>query len=139
MNSEKDNDIPYLLSIYKLPEILRFIGIDEKNYFSYVINTENVFYFKVYKNEHLVATVHCELDDKVLYIGLMVIPKYQNLGIGTEILSDIQNGVLALPFTHIKVSIDKLNIFSLRLFDKMNFVKTSEDEDLIDFIWNNKV
>lgn len=136
ITSEKDNDIPYLISIHKIPEISHFISINEENYFHYVTTTENVFYFKVYKNDDLVGTVHCELFDKVLYMSILVIPIFQKQGVGTAILYDIQNGVLPLTYTHIKVSIDKFNSSSLRLFEKMGFTKTSEDENLIDFIWS---
>lgn len=135
ITSEDDNDIPYLLSIHKIPEISHFISINEKNYFHYVTTTENVFYFKVYKNDDLVAMVHCELFDKMLCMSILVIPDFQKQGIGTAILYDIQNGILPLTYTHIKVSIDKFNTPSLRLFKKMGFIKISEDEDLIDFIW----
>lgn len=136
ITSENDNDIPYLISIHKIPEISHFISINEENYFHYVTTTENVFYFKVYKNDDLVGTVHCELFDKVLYMSILVIPIFQKQGVGTAILYDIQNGVLPLTYTHIKVSIDKFNSSSLRLFEKMGFTKTSEDENLIDFIWS---
>lgn len=135
ITSEKDKDIPYLMSIHKIPEISRFISINEKNYFHYVTTTENVFYFKVYKNDDLIGTVHCELFDKVLCMSILVIPDFQKQGIGTAILYDIQNGVLPLIYTRIKVSVDKFNFPSLRLFKKMHFTKISEDEDLIDFIW----
>lgn len=136
ITSEKDNDIPYLISIHRMPEISHFISINEENYFHYVTTAENVFYFKVYKNDDLVGTVHCELFDKVLYMSILVIPIFQKQGVGTAILYDIQNGVLPLSYTHIKVSIDKFNSSSLRLFEKMGFTKTSEDENLIDFVWS---
>lgn len=167
ITSERDKDIPYLLSVHKRPEISRFISIDEENYFYYVTTSESVFYFKVFMDdlcysngadavedkvgeielisskahrgnteEKLAATVHCELNDGILYMSIMVIPGFQNQGVGTEILHDIQNGVLALPFTHIKVSIDKCNMASLRLFRKMGFHDISEDEELMDFVWS---
>lgn len=136
ITSEKDNDIPYLISIHKIPEISHFISINEENYFHYVTTTENVFYFKVYKNDDLVGTVHCELFDKMLCMSILVIPIFQKRGIGTAILYDIQNGVPPLTYTHIRVSIDKFNSSSLRLFKKMDFTKISEEEDLIDFIWS---
>lgn len=136
ITSEKDNDIPYLISIHKIPEISHFISINEENYFHYVTTTENVFYFKVYKNDDLVGTVHCELFDKMVCMSILVIPIFQKRGIGTAILYDIQNGVLPLTYTHIRVSIDKFNSSSLRLFKKMDFTKISEEEDLIDFIWS---
>ena len=96
---------------------------------------ENVFYFKVYKDERLAAAIHCELFDGILHMSIIVLPEYQKQGIGTAILSDIQNMALPLTFTRIKVSIEKSNAASLRLFHKMGFIKTSEDEDLIDFIY----
>lgn len=136
ITSEKDNDIPYLISIHKIPEISHFISINEENYFHYVTTTENVFYFKVYKNDDLVGTVHCELFDKMLCMSILVIPIFHKRGIGTAILYDIQNGVLPLTYTHIKVSIDKFNSSSLRLFKKMDFTRISEEGDLIDFIWS---
>ncbi len=136
ITSEKDNDIPYLISIHKIPEISHFISISEENYFHYVTTTKNVFYFKVYKNDDLVGAVHCELFDKMLCMSILVIPIFQKRGIGTAILYDIQNGVLPLTYTHIKVSIDKFNSSSLRLFKKMDFTKISEEEGLIDFIWS---
>lgn len=135
ITSEKDADIPSLLSIHGLPEISRFISINEEGYFHYVTTAENVFYFKVYQNGDLVGTIHCELFDKVLYMSILVIPSFQKQGIGTAILYDIQNGALPLAFTQIEVSVDKRNASSLRLFGKMGFTKTSEDEDLIDLVW----
>lgn len=136
INSENDKDIPYLVSIHKLPEISRYVSINEENYFPYVTTAENVFYFKVYENEQLVAVIHCELFDEILHMSIIVMPEYQKQGIGTAILYDIQNMALPLTFTHIKVSIEKSNAASLRLFNKMNFVKTSEEEELIDFIYS---
>ena len=136
IDSENDKDIPYLISIHKLPEISRYISIDEENYFSYATATENVFYFKVYKDEQLVAAVHCELFDEILHMSIIVMPEYQKQGIGTAVLYDIQNRALPLTFTHIKVSVEKSNTASLRLFHKMNFVRTSEDEELTDFIYS---
>ena len=136
INSENDKDIPYLVSIHKLPEISRYISINEKSYFSYVTTTENVFYFKVYEGEQLVAVIHCELFGEILHMSIIVMPEYQKKGIGTAILYDIQNTALSLPFTHIKVSIEKSNAASLRVFNKMGVVKISENEELIDFIYS---
>lgn len=134
ITSAEDKDIPYLLSIHKLPEISRYIHIDEENYFRYVSSTENVFYYKVYNDNNIVATAHCELLDDILFLSLLVIPRYQNRKIGTKILDDIQNGVLPLTFSQIKVSIEKSNMASLHLFSKMNFIKVSEDDELMDFV-----
>lgn len=136
ITSIKDSDIPFLLSIHRLPETSRFISINEKKYFKYLTKTENVFYYKVFDAEKLVASVHCELSDKTLYLSLLVIPDFQNQGIGTAILTDIKNGVLPIEFEKISVSIDEDNFASLQLFKKAGFLQTSKEDELIDFIYN---
>ena len=135
ITSEKDKDIPYLISVHQLPEISRYLSINEKEYFKYVTATDNVFYYKVYKDERLAAAIHCELFDQILYMSIVVMPEYQKQGIGTAILHDIQNRVLPLQYTHIKVSIEKTNVASLKLFQKMSFTKISEDEELLNYIY----
>lgn len=135
VQSEKDQDVPYLLSVHRLPEIKRFIGIDEANYFRYVTTTENVFYFKAYWNEKLVGTVHCELEDGVLYLSILVIPGFQRRGIGTEILCDMQKKAFPLSFDRIVASIEKQNDASLGLFRKMGFARVAEDGELVDVSW----
>ncbi len=130
-----DPDISYLASILKLPEIARFISIDENNYWNYVTQTENVFYFKVLDNDNLVATTHFEISDKVLYMDIMVIPQYQGKGIATEILIDIQSGKLSLDFDKIEISIDETNVASIALFEKMNFVFVSKQDELLNYVY----
>ena len=136
IDSKEDKDIPYLLSIHRRPEVSRFISINEENYFNYVTTAKNVFYFKVYSDEHLVGAIHCEIIDQILYMSIIVVPEYQKQGIGAAILYDIQNKVLPLTFTNIMVSIERSNTASLRLFNKMGFTKTSEDVDLIEFVYS---
>lgn len=136
--SEGDKDIPYLLSIYRLPEISRYININEANYWHYVTSNENVFYYKVYDGDCLVATTHCELSDKTLFMDIIVIPEYQKRGIATGVLRDIQNGLLPLEFERIEVAIEESNIASIRLFEKMNFVMASKDAELINYVYSKR-
>lgn len=136
ITSTRDADIPFLLSIHRLPEISRFISINEKKYFKYVTKTENVFYYKVFDAQRLIASVHCELSDTTLYLSLLVIPDFQNQGIGTAILSDIKNGVLPISFKKIYVSIDEDNFASLQLFKKAGFSQISKEDKLINFFYN---
>ena len=135
LTSEWDKDIPYLLSIYQLPEISRYIHIDEVNYWHYVASNENVFYYKVYDGDRLVAAIHCELSDKTLFMGIVVFPEYQRRGIATGILWDIQNGHLPLEFERIEVAIEEGNIASIKLFEKMNFVFLAKDGELINYVY----
>ena len=133
--STNDSDIPLLASILKLPEIARFISIDENNYWNYVTSNEHVLYFKIYEAEHLVAAIHCEMWDKTLYMDIMVVPQYQRRGIATKVLRDIQSGELPFDFEKIEVSIDENNAASIKLFEKMNFVCVSKEEELLNYVF----
>lgn len=130
-----DPDIPSLLSRYRCPSISRFISIDEKNYWRYVAKTPNVFFYKVYLNDVLVATTHLELAERVLYMDVAVFPEYQRRGIATNILKDIQGGKLGPDFDKIQVSIDEKNIASLKLFKNMGFACIGQDEELLDYMY----
>ena len=128
-----DPDIPYLTSILRLPGISRYLSIDEERYWSYVADTENVHYFKVYHGERLVGAIHCETDGMTLYMDIMVIPAYQRTGIGTAVLGDLLGGRLPLCFDAVEVSVDEQNTASIRLFEKMGFVRVSQEEELIGY------
>ena len=72
-----DEDIPLILSVYKQPSISRFISIDEENYWKYIKSSDNVYFYKVYKDDILLATIHLESDNCVLYMSVVVFPEYQ--------------------------------------------------------------
>lgn len=138
MMNENDKDIPYLTSVFKLPEISRYISIDEQNYWRYVTSSDNVYFFKIYDDESLVATTHCEVVDRVLYMDVMVIPKYQRKGIATIVLGDIQSGNLISGFDRIEVAIDENNVASICLFEKMGFDFVSKEDELLNYVYEVK-
>lgn len=125
-----DEDIPIILSVYKQPSISRFISIDEENYWKYITSTDNVYFYKVYKDDILTATIHLETDERVLYLSVVVFPEHQKQGIATAILKDIQAGKLEPDFDKIQVSVDERNTASLKLFDSVGFICDSKDEEL---------
>ena len=161
LTSLKDSDIPQLLSNHLLPEVSRFIDINEKKYFKYVTKTENVFYYKISENGKLIGSVHCEISGTVLYVSLLIFPEFQNNGFGTKVIKDIISGALSLRvtviseparkrafsalfgvsalkglnFDSIEISIDKTNLPSLRLFEKVGFIKTSVDGGLVNYTY----
>ena len=135
IDSQNDPDISYLDEILNLPEISRFINVDKNNYWTYVTNTENVFYFKVFENDVLVAATHLEILNETMYMDVMVIPMYQRKGIATKILKDIQSGNIPFDFGKIEVSIDKSNTASIKLFEKMNFKFVSAENELLNYVW----
>ena len=42
IDNANDPDIPYLIEILKLPEISRFLSIDEHNYWTYVVSMQRI-------------------------------------------------------------------------------------------------
>lgn len=135
LTSQNDTLIPTILSVYKLPSVAQFISIDETNYWKYVTSTENVWFYKIFEEDSLISTIHLELDDRILYMDVVVFPEYQKKGIATKILKDIQNGKLDIDFNKIHVSIDEKNIASIKLFEDAGFVCIAKDEELLDYLY----
>ncbi len=133
-----DIDITSILSVYRLPEVSRYISIDENNFWTYVTSSENIYFYKIYHDENLVGTLHCEVVDKTLYLSIVVFPEYQNTGIGTAVIDDVQNRKLPFEFEKIEISIDETNIASIKLFEKMNFRFSSKEDELINYIFSTK-
>ena len=130
-----DIDILQLCCVMDLPNISRFISYDKEKYWQYVTSTNSVFYYKVYKRNSLVGAIHLEVNDKILYMSILVFPEYQNQKIGSDIIRDIQDRKLPIDFERIEVSIDKTNIASIRLFEKMNFKLFAKEKELFTYIY----
>lgn len=128
-----DEDIPQIISVYRHPSISRFISIDETNYWPYVTAASNVWFFKIFENDCLVATTHLELSNRVLYMDIVVFPKYQNKGIATKVLNDIKEQKQFVNFDKIQVSIDEDNIASIKLFENAGFVCVGKDDELREY------
>lgn len=135
--STNDPDISHLTKVLSSPEISRYIKIDKNNYWNYVTTTENVYYFKVFDGDSLIAATHLELLDKTLYMDVMVVPEHQRKGIATKILNDIKSRKLSPDFERIEVSIDETNIASIALFEKSGFEFVSKDDELLNYIYHS--
>ena len=61
---------------------------------------------------------------------------HQNKGYGTAAIRDIKSGVLPCKFDRIKVSIATDNTASIRLFEKSGFVCKSQDDGLLNFVYD---
>ena len=134
---ENDADVPQLAEIYQVPEIARYLSIGD-NYFHYVTNTENVHFYKVYKNGELIGTIHLEKQGTVLFMDILVFPRFQRAGLGTRIVKDIQDDVFKLDYKSIEISIDEANFTSLRLFENAGFVFTSKEDELMNFVYKKE-
>ena len=134
---ENDADVPQLAEIYQVPEIARYLSIGD-NYFHYVTNTENVHFYKVYKNGELIGTIHLEKQGTVLFMDILVFPRFQRAGLGARIVKDIQDDVFKLDYKSIEISIDEANFTSLRLFENAGFVFTSKEHELMNFVYKKE-
>ena len=132
--SEDDVDISQLLKIYQMPNISQFLSISD-NYFHYVTNTENVYLYKVYENEKLIGTIHLEKCKNLLYMGILIFPEFQRMGFATRVIKDIQNDIFKLNYKRIEISIDESNIASIKLFEKAEFLFTSKEAKLLNFVY----
>lgn len=135
MVSDKDQDIPLLAEVYKMPEIARYLSIED-NFFHYVTNTENVYFYKVYLYDDLVAAIQLEKQGRTLYMAILVFPEYQRRGVATRILKDVKDG---FGLDKIEVSVNSGNLPSLRLFEKAGFCAVSQEEELINLVYKKAV
>ena len=132
-----DADIPQIAAAYQLKEIVRYINIGEQ-YFDYVTDNENVYFYKVYEGETLIGAVHLEKQQGILFMSIVIFPEYQRADRGTRILTDIQTDAFGLGFERIEVSIDQTNIASIRLFEKAGFVFVSQEDELKNYVWQKE-
>ena len=134
MTSESDADIPYIKSIYRMPEVAKYLSISE-NFFHYVTNNEDVFYYKIYVNNTVVAVTHLEKQGKVLCMHILVFPEFQGMGIGRQIVEDIQKDIFGFAYDRIEVFVDERNIASVKLFEGAGFVFASKEDGLIKYTY----
>lgn len=131
---EDDTDIPQSITIHQMPEISRYLSISD-NYFSYVTNTENVYFYKVYEDGELIGSTHIEKQGTTLFMDILVFPEFQRTGLGTKIVKDIQNDIFGLNYERIEISIDERNTASLKLFENAGFIRESKENELINFVY----
>ena len=135
--TENDTDVPYLVETYNKPEISRFLCIGD-NYFRYVTSTEDVCFYKVYAEDSFIGAIHLEKQDTVLFMSILVFSDFQRKGFGKIILKDIQNDVFGLHYDSVEVSVDEKNYASLALFKSAGFVKVSQEDELVNFVYRKQ-
>ena len=105
------------------------------NYFHYVANTENVYFYKIYKNEKLIGTIHLEKHENLLYMDILIFPEFQKMGFATKVIKDIQKDIFKLNYKKIEISIDERNIASITLFENAGFSFVSKEDELMNFVY----
>ena len=118
-------------TIYKIPEISRYIDISD-NFFDYVTNTENVYLLKILKGETLIGNIHFEIYDDIMYIAIMVIPKYQRKGIAKNAVEYVMNNYKCNKYY---ASIEEGNNSSIKLFESLGFKYESKEDDILNYVY----
>lgn len=132
--SENDGDISQLLELYQQPDISQFLSISD-NYFQYIANTENVYFYKVYESKKLIGTIHLEKCDDLLYMDILIFPEYQRMGFATRVVDDIQNDIFGLKYKRIEIAIDESNIASIKLFERAGFSFAAKEDELLNYVY----
>lgn len=134
MVNENDIAIPDLKAIYQLPEVSRYLSISD-NYFCYVAKTPGVYFYKVFNKDEMIGAIHLELNENLLYMDILIFPKFQRKGFATKVIEDIQDDIFKLYYNRIEISIDETNSASLKLFENAGFTRTSKDDELINLVY----
>ena len=134
MVNENDIAIPDLKAIYQLPEVSRYLSISD-NYFCYVTKTPGVYFYKVFNKDEMIGVIHLELNENLLYMAILIFPKFQRKGFATKVIEDIQDDIFKLYYNRIEISIDETNSASLKLFENAGFTRTSKDDELINLVY----
>ncbi len=134
MVNENDIAIPDLKAIYQLPEVSRYLSISD-NYFCYVTKTPGVYFYKVFNKDEMIGAIHLELNENLLYMAILIFPKFQRKGFATKVIEDIQDDIFKLYYNRIEISIDETNSASLKLFENAGFTRTSKDDELINLVY----
>lgn len=135
--SEEDVDIPQLLKVYRHPQVSHFLSISD-NYFHYVANTANVYFYKIYFRETLIGAIHLEKNDDLLYMDILIFPEFQRQGFATRVIKDIQNDIFGIKYERIEISIDESNTASRKLFENADFSFISKEDELLNYAYEKK-
>ena len=115
--------------IHSMPSVAKFISISD-NYFDYVTSTNGVFYYKIYCDGVLTGGIHCEINNGIMFLSICIDEKYRRNGIAKKSLNQLfLKQTTDIDF--IEVSIDDSNIASLSLFQKLGFLQTGKEDELI--------
>lgn len=133
---KNDLDFDIVVKMHNEPTIAKYISISD-TYFDYVVNAENVVYFKIQFQNQIVGGIHAEISDSTLYLSICILPQHRKSGLATFALEKL---FTLVPNTveKVQVSIDETNIASVRLFEKLGFSPSGKEEKLLDYALNLK-
>lgn len=126
-----DRDLTELIRIHREPDIAAYISVSA-NYFEYVTHTDGVVYYKIVADGEVRGGIHCEFKDETIFLSVCVESGFHRRGIAEKALK-LFFAMSAGDAKTVEVSIDKNNVPSIRLFQKLGFIQIGNDEELITY------
>ena len=90
-----------------------------------VINNHLVTFLLLFE-ELPVAYGHLELEDKTVWLGICVLPDYSGKGFGNIMMNGLIDKAKELNIQSIDLTVDKINLAGVKLYEKFNFKKLTE-------------
>ncbi|VEU82104.1 GNAT family N-acetyltransferase [Acholeplasma hippikon] len=128
-----DSDIEPLLKLYH--DNKKYISVSA-NFFEYVLENDFVYLYKIFSDDKLIGTLHLEQDDEILYLSIMIDKDYHHQGYATYTLKEVLKDSFHLGYKKIVVYIDKNNLNSIKLFEKVGFKFKEEDKELLTYVYD---
>lgn len=139
---ENDVDIIYNMSCgnhifykYHPPFVSRESILKDMTMLPQEKSYDDKFYIGYFENGELIGIMDLIFNypaEKIAYIGLFMIDiKYQNQGIGSEIISEFVKYLTSLGYQKIKIGVDKGNPQSYSFWLKNKFKPISENEYIL--------
>ena len=69
---------------------------------------------------------HLDPENDIVWLGICVIPAYQNKGYGKLMMNELVNAARQLQLKNISLTVDKDNQSAIRMYEQFNFSKEKE-------------
>jgi len=116
--------------------INRYIHVDDiKIYVDYLLKTPNVKYKFIFHNGVLIGALHIETAEKVGTFSIEILSKFQQQGIGYQLLTDLKQNKFELDINAYIVYIESDNVNSIKLFEKSEFILDGIQDNLRKYVY----
>jgi GNAT superfamily N-acetyltransferase len=86
-----------------------------------------------FSNNFPIGYGHLDKENDVIWLGVCVLEKYQNLGLGSQIMDFLINKAEALEFTEINLTVDKTNLNAIKLYERKGFKLTKDSNQILKY------
>ncbi|MBS1665936.1 MAG: GNAT family N-acetyltransferase [Bacteroidetes bacterium] len=102
----------------------RDISVIEKHLVTLMIQGEN---------RKPIAYGHLENENGTTWLGVCVLPNYKGQGFGSLMLERLIEKAKENKIDKIDLTVDKVNVEAVRLYEKFKFIKVSENEKIFQY------